>query len=280
MKKNKIKRSFLGGIIFLLNILPLSAQEHAIKIRESELFNFDWKFNKDNPENAQSVDYDDSNWRKLDLPHDFQLEQNWDKKASRDRGFKAMGIGWYRKSFKANPAWKGRKVLLDFEGIMLVGDVWFNGVKVGKTDYGYLGFEVDISKYINYEGKNVVAVRADTGKPFNSRWYTGGGLYRDVHLLVKDIISVARHGVFISTSNITEHTADIHVQVEIEGMMSKKDEVDIEVKIWNPDGQMVAITQGRISKVRKKQKKFHYLLYTLTIHNFGHVRLLIYIQLK
>ncbi|EKU89680.1 hypothetical protein HMPREF9447_03118 [Bacteroides oleiciplenus YIT 12058] len=245
----------MGGIIFLLNILPLSAQEHAIKIRESELFNFDWKFNKDNPENAQSVDYDDSNWRKLDLPHDFQLEQNWDKKASRDRGFKAMGIGWYRKSFKANPAWKGRKVLLDFEGIMLVGDVWFNGVKVGKTDYGYLGFEVDISKYINYEGKNVVAVRADTGKPFNSRWYTGGGLYRDVHLLVKDIISVARHGVFISTSNITEHTADIHVQVEIEGMMSKKDEVDIEVKIWNPDGQMVAITQGRISKVRKKTEE-------------------------
>ncbi len=110
-----------------------------------------------------------------------------------------MGTGWYRKTFKADPEWKGKRVLLDFEGIMLIGDVWVNGQKVGSTDYGYIGFETDITKLLRYDADNVVAVSASTGKKGGSRWYTGGGLFRDVHLLVKDYVSIARHGVFIST---------------------------------------------------------------------------------
>ncbi len=102
------------------------------------------------------------------------------------RAFKEMGAGWYRKTFRADPSWKGRRVLLDFEGIMLTGDVYFNGSRVGGTDYGYLGFEADITPLIDFDGDNIVAVRADTGKPENSRWYTGGGLYRNVNLIVTD----------------------------------------------------------------------------------------------
>ncbi len=148
---------------------------------------------------AQLVTYDDDDWRVLDLPHDFQIEQTWDESAGGARGFKAMGTGWYRKHFKANPAWKGKRVLLDFEGIMLVGDVWVNGRKVGSTDYGYLGFETDITDLLKYDEDNVVAVWASTGKKDGSRWYTGGGLFRDVHLVIKNPIAIARHGVFVST---------------------------------------------------------------------------------
>ena len=107
------------------------------------------------------------------------------------RGFKEMGIGWYRKSFVPDSAWIGKRVLLDFEGIMLTGDVYLNGTIVGGTDYGYLGTEIDLSAGLKYGQKNTVAVKADTGKPENSRWYTGGGLYRDVNLIVTDKTTIS-----------------------------------------------------------------------------------------
>lgn len=148
--KNFILLSFL-----VLQSVLVFAQEQP---RVSQLFNFDWKFRGGDLKEAQLVTYDDDDWRVLDLPHDFQIEQTWDESAGGARGFKAMGTGWYRKHFKANPAWKGKRVLLDFEGIMLVGDVWVNGRKVGSTDYGYLGFETDITDLLKYDEDNVVAV--------------------------------------------------------------------------------------------------------------------------
>src|SRR5688572_20006207 len=97
----------------------LFAQNSNEQVRVNQLFNFGWKFKAGDVSNAQSPAFDDGDWRKLDIPHDFQFEQPWDSTASRGRGFKAMGVGWYRKTFKADPTWKGKQVLLDFEGIML-----------------------------------------------------------------------------------------------------------------------------------------------------------------
>ncbi len=129
-------------------------------VRINQLFNFGWKFKAGDVPNASNLTFDDSEWRKLDLPHDFQIEQPWDSTANRGRGFKTNGIGWYRKTFKADATWKGKRVLLDFEGIMLHGDVWVNGKKIGGTAYGYLGFEADIAAIIKYDADNVVAVRS------------------------------------------------------------------------------------------------------------------------
>jgi len=212
-------------------------------VRFNQLFNFDWRFKAGEVSNAQHTVFNDSDWRKLDLPHDFQFEQPWDKTASRGRGFKAMGIGWYRKNFKADPKWKGKQVILDFEGIMLSGEVWLNGRKIGGTAYGYLGFEADIADIIRYDTVNVVAVRSSTGEIQNSRWYTGGGLFRDVHLVVKDKISIARHGVFITTPFIADQSAQVSVQVEVGGIKNKQYELEISTKIFSPDGIQVAETK-------------------------------------
>jgi len=226
--------------IYLWLAVSVQAQE-SNNIRFSQLFNFGWKFKAGDISDAQNLTFDDREWRKLDLPHDFQFEQPWDSSANRGRGYKAMGIGWYRKTFKADPTWKGKRVLLDFEGIMLHGDVWLNGKKIGGTDYGYLGFEADIADIIRYDTDNIVAVRSSTDG--GSRWYTGGGLFRDVHLVVKDSISIARYGIFITTPKISDQNAEISVQVEVAGIKNKQIVMEIITKIIDPQGKQVAETK-------------------------------------
>lgn len=237
-------------LFLVLFTASFSAQE--VKVRKTALFNFDWKFEMGDVPNAQEVNFDDGHWRKLHLPHDFQIEQPWDEAAGGARGFKSMGEGWYRKTFKSDPAWKGKRVLLDFEGIMMVGDIWINGKKVGSTEYGYLGFDTDITPFLHYNTENVVAVRASTGLTRSSRWYTGGGIYRDVHLIVKDSVSIARHGVFITTPRILAHHAEVNVQVEIEGIRGKDYDVEIVAGIISPEGERVAETRIAAPKGSKK----------------------------
>lgn len=220
--------------------------------RQDILFNFGWKFKFGDTANAESVSLDDSGWRSLDLPHDFQIEMPWNEKASRGRGFKDMDIGWYRKTFDANAAWKGKRVVLDFEGIMLHGDAYLNGVKIGGTDYGYLGFEADITKLLKYDRKNVLAVRCSTGENGNSRWYTGGGLFRDIHLVLKDSVAIARHGIYITTPQISNAEATVDVQVEVEGIKNKKLDLVIEARIYSPDGQQVGKTRIDAPKDNKQ----------------------------
>lgn len=245
-----MKKIILLTFLVLQSVLS-SAQKGIEQVRQSQLFNFGWKFQTGDLKDAQSIEYNDSDWRVLDLPHDFQIEQPWDESAGGARGFKAMGTGWYRKAFKADSAWKNKRVLLDIEGIMLVGDVWVNGQKVGSTDYGYLGFESDITKQLKYDAENIIAVRASTGKQGASRWYTGGGLFRDVHLVVKNPVAIARNGVFISTPKITEQNADVSVQVELEGIRGKNLDIEINAKIMAPDGRLIAETNEQAPKKSK-----------------------------
>lgn len=105
----------------------------------SELFNFDWRFHiisdTDSLPFYTSADFDDSGWRTVDLPHDFQFEQPWDEKGSRARVFKPSCKGVYRKSFIADKDWEGKHISLDFGGIMCIGDVYLNGKKIASTEY-------------------------------------------------------------------------------------------------------------------------------------------------
>jgi len=233
--------------------MALIAQENTSGPRLKQLLNFDWKFYLGDIAEAQAVNFNDAQWQKLHLPHDFQINQPWVESGGGARGFKAMGIGWYRKNFKADAAWKGKKVLIDFEGIMVTGDVWLNGEKIGGTDYGYLGFESDISRWLKYDGDNVLAVRASTGDKNGSRWYTGGGLFRDVHLIIRNEVAIARHGVFITTPQITEQAAQVKVQVELEGIRNKEYPLEIQTAILSPEGKQIAVTTAQ-APLRNKLK--------------------------
>lgn len=205
------------------------------------LFNFGWKFcqaTKDNKNtDFASPTLDDSAWRTLDLPHDFQFEQPWSKIGGGARGFKPMCEGWYRKTFRADSLWRGMQVSLDFGGIIYLGDVYINGHKVASTDYGYVGLEADITRHLRYDTENVVAVYASTGPKKGSRWYTGGGLFRDVHLKLTNPTHIARHGVFITTPEVSSDKATVRVQVEVEGW--QKNNVTIHTRLRDAGGRVV-----------------------------------------
>ncbi|HSC55500.1 MAG TPA: glycoside hydrolase family 2 TIM barrel-domain containing protein [Phnomibacter sp.] len=239
--------------IYLLLAQNSIAQTTNETARQSQLFNFGWKFKAGKLADAHNPAYNDADWQPLNLPHDFQINQPWSQDAGGARGFKEMGDGWYRKTFKADAAWKGKRVLLDFEGIMVYGDVWVNGKKIGGTDYGYLGFESDIAHLLNYDSENTVSVYASTGTKGGSRWYTGGGIFRDVHLIVKDSVSISRHGVYITTPQVSDSKASVSIQVEIEGSRKKRAETEIVTKIFAPNGQLVTETKTHAPLISKKQ---------------------------
>lgn len=221
-------------------------------------------------------------WEKVNLPHDFQIHQPWIKPSPDElpdmdnpvaniksrlsaRGFKEMGTGWYRHELVANPKWKGKRILIDFEGILLVGDVWFNGQPVGKTDYGYLGMEIDITDRIRFDGKNEILVRADTGSPLNSRWYTGAGIYRDVNIVITDtLLYMERHPLQITTPVVSESLATVAVNVCAASSLRKKSKIGIRLRIYGPDGKIVYDKDKAFTTVRRSDE---YALDTLTIDN-------------
>lgn len=229
-----------------------------------------WRFHLGDVDNAKLSDFNDTSWRTLNLPHDFQIEQPWVepdpderpdntdvaaniKSRLSSRGFKEMGRGWYRKTFTPDEALRGKRLILDFGGIMYVGDVYLNGELVGSTDYGYVGFEVDITQKVRWDKPNVIAVMADTREPNNSRWYTGGGLFRGVSLVATDAqLYFNRHPLYITTreNHIVSLSADVSCR-------AKKNPATVEmgVRITDPQGIIVAEKREQLKHNRNQRNE-------------------------
>lgn len=143
-------------------------------------------------------DFNDSGWRTLKLPHDWSVEGDFNRKnpATTNGGALPGGIGWYRKSFIADKSLRGRCLYIDFDGVYMNSTVWINGVELGNRPYGYISFSYDLTPYLRIGRKNVIAVRVDNSDQPNSRWYSGCGIYRNVHLRCVDRTHIAQWGVF------------------------------------------------------------------------------------
>lgn len=249
-KKTILFASLLLGGFSLMGTLPAAAA-----VRDTISINCGWQFHRGDVKNISELKSTQGGDDVVNLPHDFLIGQDWvapdasERPDNSDagsnvrsrlspRGFKEMGIGWYRYQLTPKAEWKGKRIVLDFQGIMLVGDVYLNGQRVGGTDYGYLGFDIDLSKLLKWGQVNEIIVKADTGKPNNSRWYTGGGLFRDVNLIVTDKnLYFPRHPLFIRTVNNKE----IKIRTNILNLQkTKKPQIPVEVKILNAEGKVVA----------------------------------------
>lgn len=242
-------------LLIVGNLLPASAQRIVTNM------DFGWRFRLGT---ADVHELDTTSWRIVDLPHDFQIEQPWvapapDEKANTSdpaanvksrlspRGFKEMGEGWYVKSFMAPDSWKKLRTLIDFEGIMYVGDVYLNGERIGGTDYGYVGFEIDLTSHLRYGQRNVIAVRASTSKPENSRWYTGGGLFRDVWLVqTPPEMYFVRHPLYITTKD----NRFVNLQIGVANY-TRQDSILLKVDIFDPQHKLVYQKQQPLKFMRK-----------------------------
>lgn len=244
----------------LLGGLPLMGTLSAeAAVRDTISINQGWQFHRGDVKNIAELKSTQSGDDVVNLPHDFLIGQDWvapdasERPDNSDagsnvrsrlssRGFKEMGIGWYRYELTPKDEWKGKRIVLDFQGIMLVGDVYLNGKRIGGTDYGYLGFDIDLSKLLKWGQPNEIAVKADTQNPSNSRWFTGAGLYRDVNLIVTNKnLFFPRHPLFIRT----EGNKEVKIKAEIinqqkvaKGQIAAK--MPVGVRILDADGKVVA----------------------------------------
>ena len=253
-KKTILFASLLLGGLPLMGTLSADAA-----VRDTISINQGWQFHRGDVKNIAELKSTQSGDDVVNLPHDFLIGQDWvapdasERPDNSDagsnvrsrlssRGFKEMGIGWYRYELTPKDEWKGKRIVLDFQGIMLVGDVYLNGQRIGGTDYGYLGFDIDLSKLLKWGQTNEIAVKADTQNPSNSRWFTGAGLYRDVNLIVtnKDLF-FPRHPLFIRTQGNREvkiKAEIINLQKVAKGQTTAK--MPVGIRILDADGKVVA----------------------------------------
>jgi len=180
-------------------------------------FNQDWRFHLGEVSDGQRIDLDDSSWRKLNLPHDWSIEGEFAEKNPAGTGGGALpgGTGWYRKSFIVPATAKGKLLFVDFDGVYRKGEVWLNGHYLGKRPYGYSSFQFELTPYINFGAKNLIAVKVDNSEQPNSRWYSGSGIYRNTWLTTIDPIHVDHWGTWINTPEVNEQLAKVAIQTTV-----------------------------------------------------------------
>jgi beta-galactosidase len=197
------------------------------KLRRNMLFTEGWRFHLGDDAKAKDLAFDDSAWRTLDLPHDWSVEGAFDPKLASCTAFLPCGIGWYRKTFTVAADAKDKLISIRFDGVMNHCQVWCNGKLVGGRPYGYSSFTCDLTPAIRFGDKNVIAVRVDHHQYADSRWYAGSGIYRNVYFNVTGKVHVEDNSVVVTTSNVSELTAEVEVRTIVKNDSLAAAEIDL-----------------------------------------------------
>ena len=279
---NKKRRLFL--FIFLSwSVMSFAQSQPVPSAREHIRIDDDWRFAFGHPYNtkkdfnngtgyfsyfakaaygdgAASPGFDDRSWRKLDLPHDWAVEQPFDRKGSLSHGSKAIGrnfpdasVGWYRKRFLIPESDLGRSISIAFDGVFRNSIVWVNGHYLGTEPSGYAGFSYNITDYLDYGGENVIAVRADA--TMEEGWfYEGAGIYRHVWLNKTSPLHVAINGSFV-TSTVNNSNAEITAQLTILNEDKIPRSFDIIQTIINGEGKTIATAGNKNLSLSSYQER-------------------------
>ena len=222
--------------VFLLSLIVIPAtalSRHIINIDRNWFFHLG-DLEKNEP---QCLDY--SQWRKLDVPHDWAIEVGYSEKKRRENAFLPGGIAWYTKEIDWQPEWDGKKVYIEFDAIYMNSTVWLNGHLLGHRPQGYQGINYDLTPYLTSR-KNIITVRVDNSLMPSSRWYQGSGIYRHVNLIITDPIHIDRYGVCIRTLKMTPAQATMAMETEIRNTTEKHTQIMILQTIKDGKGNIVA----------------------------------------
>ncbi|MBN8460601.1 MAG: DUF4982 domain-containing protein [Verrucomicrobia bacterium] len=244
---------FLAPILAIVAALPIA---HASP-RQVMILRDGWKFHRGPAPDAQRVDFDDSGWQDVSVPHDWaitgpfdkevdkqtvRISQNQERKATEKTGrtgaLPHIGEGWYRTRFRLPELGEDQRVLIQFEGAMSRPVVHVNGKAVGRWNYGYAYFHFDITEAIRSGNDNLLAVHL-TNDGLSSRWYPGAGLYRKVQVIIKNRESFDHWGTFITTPRATPERATVKIQSRFTG-----EKLQLKTEILGPDGKQVAMADA------------------------------------
>jgi beta-galactosidase len=221
--------------------------------RQRVKFNSDWKFAKGDIQNGQLTEFNDEDWRTLDLTHDWAIEGPF----TQDVGYKGgylpyPGIGWYRKSFRVSSDTKN--LMIEFDGIMRNSQIWLNGKYIGGWPYGYTSFAIDISDKIDRENENLIAVRVEN-QDSSSRWYPGSGIYRNVWLTYTNAVHVDHWGTQITTPEISKESARVNMNTIVVNSGSSPVSLTLETSIVDKGGKTIQIAEGKAIKLEGGEKR-------------------------
>lgn len=242
MTKRELK--LLCSFLFLVIFASLVHSRQIIN------FNREWKFTKGNPANAELLNFDDSSWEKIHLPHDWAIFGPVDSLGDGETGkLPWRGEAWYRKIFSLNPADDGKRIYFLFDGIMAFPKIYVNGQLAGQWDYGYNSFYLDVSDLIDFKKENIIAIHVDSRR-HGSRWYPGAGIYRKIQMIVTDPIHVPIWGTYITTPDVKDTWADVRILTTVNNFGSSDAKVHLETTILSPDGNEI-VTQQEENQVAK-----------------------------
>ena len=200
------------------------------------------------------ADFEDSQWRLLNLPHDWGIEGPFKQEYPGETGkLPWWGVGWYRKHLDLPAADANRKIYLDVDGAMSYASVWLNGKIVGGWPYGYASWRVDLTPFVKFGQDNVLAIRLDNPTE-SSRWYPGGGIYRNVWLVKTAPVSLAHWGTQITTPIVDDQAATVKISATVDNSTDAETSVTVcheifELKADGRRGKSVAAIESEPLKV-------------------------------
>jgi beta-galactosidase len=229
-------------IAFLLLVITPTAFANS-RPGKRVLFTQDWRFHLGDVANGQDAGFDDAQWRRLDLPHDWSIEGEFSENAPSGTGGGALpgGLGWYRKTFTVPLTSKGKLVFVEFDGVYRNSEVWINGHYLGKRPYGYSTFMYELTPHLIYGGgPNVMAVKVDNSQQPNSRWYSGSGIYRNVWLTTLDPVHVEQWGTYVTTPQVNAQSATVLIKTKVSNGSNSTAPVNLTTLIQDANGRVVA----------------------------------------
>ncbi|MEN2401342.1 glycoside hydrolase family 2 TIM barrel-domain containing protein [Flavobacterium sp. MC2016-06] len=247
----KNKRKYLSKTVSLLMLtagilLSSCSKKEDVFVNRKVSFNSDWSFHLNDSIADKDTIGTTTKWRTLNVPHDWSIEGKFDEKSPAGYGGGSLngGLGWYKKTFKVNAADSTKVTSITFDGVYKNSEVWVNGHYLGKRPNGYIGFQYEISSYLNYgEKDNEIIVKVDNSKQPNSRWYSGSGIFRNVWIETTDKLHVAQWGTYITTPKVTAEKASIHLETTIKNQYPASKKATITTTIFKEDTKVTSVTQ-------------------------------------